>query len=485
MSNAFWISRKTAPVFCLLAKPSLTYSTALKSWCVVDNFSRKPNCSGEKITTRLQLSSEKLFYSYVHGASGSNGLISLDVESGNQVWNSSVSYVPHLKGCGKLVDNSSEACLVTGRSGLFELLNASSGIAVLQLNINSTDNPPMFRYDPVILPDCLGSGISEYGFVVSHNEIKVVYQGYISSSVSVPSCDTEPEKLTPWTTRNNQTDLVFICRKDAKDQLIRMPQNTWCAYKNEGTGKSETSVLETGATGSLDGATLLPTPRGLIVWDQDEVTLFGVSGEKNWTVSSESHFNLNRFLLHGKFSDTGSQIALFSNNAASTLQVSLLDYETGKMTWNTTIKNSEIFDIALMKGEKKDFVLVLQRKVERDLKAEAVSHLSEVPTTLISLLSEEAVVGEADSPKTTLVDEALFMELGSNYYQMVDEKRTRYDEGKSYKSSLTVVHRPNNEIAIVTLKQSEIKFPHTMLRSIGVSNWDISLTENRQCSWSA
>ncbi|CAL1270681.1 unnamed protein product [Larinioides sclopetarius] len=174
-----------------------------------------------EITTRLQLSSEKLFYSYVNGVSGSNGVISLDVESGNQAWNSSVSYVPHLKGCGKLVETSSEACLVTGRSGLFELLNASSGVTLRQLNINSTDNPPMFRYDPVLLPDCLGDGISEYGFAVSHNEIKVVYQGYISSSVSVSSCDTEPEKLTPWTSKNNKTDLIFICRKDGKGGSVR------------------------------------------------------------------------------------------------------------------------------------------------------------------------------------------------------------------------------------------------------------------------
>ncbi|KAF8787937.1 hypothetical protein HNY73_009485 [Argiope bruennichi] len=63
-----------------------------------------------EITTRLQLSSGMLFYSYVHGASGTNGLIGRDVKTGNQVLNSSTSYVPHLKGCGKLVENSSDAC---------------------------------------------------------------------------------------------------------------------------------------------------------------------------------------------------------------------------------------------------------------------------------------------------------------------------------------------------------------------------------------
>ncbi|GBO22570.1 hypothetical protein AVEN_88292-1 [Araneus ventricosus] len=49
LSNAFWISRKTAPVFCLLVKPSVMNSVTLTSWWEVERFGLKPNCSGQRI----------------------------------------------------------------------------------------------------------------------------------------------------------------------------------------------------------------------------------------------------------------------------------------------------------------------------------------------------------------------------------------------------------------------------------------------------
>ncbi|GFX86015.1 hypothetical protein TNCV_2403111 [Trichonephila clavipes] len=70
---------------------------------------------------------------------------------------------------------------------------------------------------------------------------------------------------------------------------------------------------------------------------------------------------------------------------------------------------------------------------------------------------------------------------------VLDKLSRKRDEdpvaGEPYKPSLIVVPRQNKGITVVVLKQSATRFPRTQLRSIRVNNWDISLTENRQCSW--
>ncbi|GFT99215.1 uncharacterized protein NPIL_535081 [Nephila pilipes] len=438
------------------------------------------------ITSGLKISSERLFYSFYFEASGKdrprlNGLTSLNVEDGSQFWEKRLTYKPSLVDCAKLVQNSTDACLVEEPSGAAELFNATTGDLIVHVNLTRQEEGSSAT--PVILPDCQKSGVAEFGIAASNQEIKIIYQGIIISTIRVSVCDSLPQKMTPLPRVDNQTDLIFVCQKDSKDQLVQMSQDAWCMYKKPNTGRKETKVIKTGEIDSLTQSILVPTETGLFVWSENEVTLFDFDGKKTWNVSTEPHSKTNRFLLHGRFDESGNKVALFSSDISSNLLITVLNPKTGETTWNKTMLKTEISDVSVIKGEKNDFVLMLMRKGEHDLKADAVTQLAEVPTTLMSLLSEEGMAGSTESPPSRMVEELVFSELGGSYFQTIDEVKMSYAEGESYKSSLTVVPRQNKGITVVVLKQYTTRFPRTQLRSIRVNNWDISLTENRQCSW--
>lgn len=435
------------------------------------------------ITSGLKISSERVFYSFYSEASGKklNGLTSLNVEDGSQVWKKKVMYTPSLVDCAKLIENTTDTCLIEETTGAIGLFNAITGDLMAHFNLTEPNGGS--PYLPVILPDCQNNGIAEIGIAVSKQKMKIIYQGVIISSVNVPLCDSLPQKMTPLARTDDKTDLVFVCQKDTKDQLVTMSQDAWCTYKKPNTGKKEAKVIHTGEIDSLAQSILVPTPTGLLMWSKNEVISFGMDGEKIWNVPTEPHSDNNRFLLYGKFDESGSKVALFSSDITSKLLITVLNNKTGETTWNKTVLKTEASDVSVIKGEKSDFVLMLTRKGEHDLKAEAVTQLAEVPTTIISLLSEEGMSAPTESSPSRMVEELVFSELGGSYHQTVDEVKMPYAEGESYKPSLTVVPRQNEGITVVVLKQSTTRRPRTQLRSIRVNNWDISLTENRQCSW--
>ncbi|GIZ03582.1 uncharacterized protein CEXT_22211, partial [Caerostris extrusa] len=362
------IFRKTAFIFSFL--PSIMFVLCFavilpcekKVPCIREMWSQTLNYT--RVTTDIKFTSESFFYSYIRTTEGPNAIVSLKVESGEEIWTKPVAYEPYLVDCTKLVANSSDSCLVAQPTKAFQLLEASSGNLTLNVNLPQVEGSSTSL--PVILPDCHGNGISEFGLAVSNKEIKVIYQGAILSTVNVQGCDSVPSKLTPWKRRDSQTDLVFICQKDGKDQLVKMSQDAWCTYKKKDNAQGETKVLHTGEKDSYAQSVFMPTEDGLVVWNQKEVSLFDPLGDKNWTVSSQPHTRKKvnivfsaRFLLHGKFSESGTtQIAMFSSDISQNLLITLLNYETGEVQWNRTSQNTQISDISLMKGEKKDFVLV-------------------------------------------------------------------------------------------------------------------------------
>ncbi|GIY71289.1 hypothetical protein CEXT_759081 [Caerostris extrusa] len=76
------------------------------------------------------------------------------------------------------------------------------------------------------------------------------------------------------------------------------------------------------------------------------------------------------------------------------------------------------------------------------------------------------------------------MELGGSYYHTIKEVKVSTSNG-DFHTSLTVVPRPKNEIAILILKRNNSPAATSQLTSLGIKDWDIFLTENRECGWSA
>ncbi|KAG8172921.1 hypothetical protein JTE90_029611, partial [Oedothorax gibbosus] len=94
--------------------------------------------------------------------------------------------------------------------------------------------------------------------------------------------------------------------------------------------------------------------------------------------------------------------------------------------------NSKDQRVSLVQGSEKDFVTVVLRKVEKDLKNEAVPGANETTTSILNLISTEGTKIKSNVPGSKLTEQISFMELnGENTYK-IEEKQVSLSEGEAF-----------------------------------------------------
>lgn len=80
------------------------------------------------------------------------------------------------------------------------------------------------------------------------------------------------------------------------------------------------------------------------------------------------------------------------------------------------------------------FLIIYLSQVEKDLTNQAVSHINEVSTTILNLLSPETV--EIKAPNVTssigsiVLEEISFMELNGESTHLIEERKMSFSEGE-------------------------------------------------------
>ncbi|KAG8189124.1 hypothetical protein JTE90_028663 [Oedothorax gibbosus] len=424
---------------------------------------------------------------------GKFGLQGLDSSTGITAWEEMSESAPRSLTCLHLLSNDSMACLVSDTKGNVHFYNAETGEELLSWNptnknviqggVNKTVHPSL----PIILPDCNMDGVSEVVLSTSPVLLKVLFKGFSVSHDNLPTdlCDDRLDGMVPWTTENG-TDIVATCKSGGKDRLLRITQENWCSTLKKNNGTGEIIILDTRPSGTFENSKILPTTDGVIVWSQEEVRMIDLNGQMLWSTNISDHSIKNRFVLHGKFDKSGYQVALFSSDLYANLQITTLNSKTGQSVWNRSMENAEISDVSLVQGSEKDFVTVVLRKVEKDLKNEAVPGANETTTSILNLISTEGTEIKSNVPGSKLTEQISFMELnGENTYK-IEEKQVSLSEGEAFSTRVAVISQQEDhkymELIVLRKPTASASDVSSQLKRINIANWDISISHgNSKC----
>lgn len=456
-------SRKVAFVFSFLPSVLFVLCFAVILPCIppkpcVEEVWMKTYNNTEQLS-RLQISQNVMFTAFMENRSV---LIKLNKDSGEEgktlEFDTNSAYLV----CGKIVTKDSPDCMVMNGEGKFYTLNDSH--STLVWNPISEDE---MASDPILLPDCNGDGTEEIALAVSNTKIKIMYSVTTASTLNVANCDTVPKQLMPWTV-NGSAALVFTCRKDGEDKLVKIPHGMWCPYDKD--TEYEAVILHKGEMDSLNAANILPLEDGLVLWSKDEISMILPNGSKSWTFSNESHAEENRFMLYGNFRGENKQVAILSSTISSGFKVTFLDPSNGNLMKSMNFKDFEATDVVTVPTENKDFIVFLKKKTEKpkDILSTALTQIQDFSTTMVNLLSNEEIRNYTKLPST---QEVSFLDTDGT---PVSLKELVDLQNAEYKTTITAVYDEKKDVLhiyLLSTSENNVTNNTTKVRSISVAHW--------------
>lgn len=400
---------------------------------------------------------------------GKNVLLELNKENGKFSDKTKLSTPPAYLMCGKIMNKDRKECFVMDTHGkIFSFKDSKS--KRLWDPVSDTDVLPP---SPVILSSC-SDNMESMAVVVSNTTVKVLYSGNKISKFEISNCGSVPVKLMPWTLKSS-SNIVLLCDERGKDRLVKIPKNVWCSLPSE--NKENPLVLHTGDLDSIKNSVLLPIEDyGLALWSEDVVSMIHPNGTLLWNVSVLSHSQENRFALHGKFHGEDKQLAILSSNLVSGLKVTLLNPSDGSVLKTASYQDIEVTEVKNIPGKKRDFLLLLLKKMKtaRDMVATAFAQISDISTTIVSLLSNEELKDDTPSP---IAVELALLDLDGH---LVTVKQITDEANLSYKTTMAAItdKETDKETAILRVyllsTSSNAQMKTTEVRNINVANWDKS-----------
>lgn len=385
-----------------------------------------------------------------------HALIQLDKRSGIIKERELLDKSIYLK-CGKITDKNILDCLVMDKSGKLYLFDSS--LDERPMNITIGDEKPSL---PAILPNCNGD-MEDVAIAVQNSTIRLSN----GRDVSEFSCDTVPMRMKAWEI-NGSSNIVFICQKDEKDILVSIPKNVWCGLKNL---TNEKTVIYTGVLGSLEESVFEPTKHGIVLWSGSEVSMVQPDGSVSWKIPNLPHHNKNRFVLLGKFTDDGEQLAIISSNLSSGLEVMLLNPVDGTSVKNFSHSYVEATEVISVAGKKRDFAVLLLKRKAQDSVSTALNQIKGISTVIVNMISNEDGAVDFEEPFS---EELALLDFHGN----IDTVKTLKESVKdgAYKSAMTAIHDEKTGILSIYFVNT-VDYSSKNLTEVGnieVANWDKS-----------
>lgn len=406
---------------------------------------------------------------------GGNYFMTLSESSGSEVSKIKLSARATYLNCGKVLNDKENHCVIMDETGNIHVFNSSDG-GFLWDPVSGGKGIPAL---PVILPDCSNDGFDDIVVAVNKTHAKVMYEGNIYWNFEYDHCDSVPSSLIPWK-RNDSSDIIVTCKKGGKDTLVKIPQSTWCRVHDTKKFPGSTWMLHPKMDSAI-GYNLHPTGDGLVMWAGDEVSVILPDGDQLWKISNDSHSDENRFILDGSFTGEDQQIVLLSSDISSRLQVTILNSSDGSVIKSKSFPNSEATDVLKIQGNKRDFLLILLKKSNKNAVTEALEHIDDISTTIVNYIANEEFNDTHIHFSSDISKELAFLDLKDGSLHSIREIKSSDSQGFLNKVTVTAAQDKEKDLLHIYLLTSIFSYA-VDIKCIKVANWDISASKSPECA---
>lgn len=313
-------------------------------------------------------------YQSVNASVPSDGLISLNVETGNETWRRPLdSYPKHLE-CGNIDVNRDGIadCLTVLNNGDVCAFNSSNGNMFWNFPVNQVKDAT------TLLTGCRYKDHRPIGIASYSKENVLVFDivSEIDGSVLISKevrlttkCLSSVFSMQPWN-HDNGTDLVYYCVDNTGFAHIwRVKHSDWCPQEDG----EETKIIVPEDLIMFDGkktdAVYFPTTEGLVIWTSTGVSFLLRDGKVKWQYFTD-YSSRDRIVKYGSFYLGGEQVALIARNnshyTGGNIVVSVLESENGKELIQLSYPYKTVNQAVVLKGNETDALLIAAVMVKED-----------------------------------------------------------------------------------------------------------------------